>query len=72
MSSEKIGTGDIVKHKDKDVEMLVIGRRGHWVTCEYANSDGERVEKTFDQEFLVIVQKKPPLKINPNALKMSF
>lgn len=61
MSSEKISTGDTVKHKNKEVEMLVISKNKHWITCEYADEEGERIEKEYDQAFLEIVNKKPPI-----------
>lgn len=72
METQKIAVGDIVRHKSKDDEMLVLAVNKQWITSEYADSEGERVEKVYDKEFLVIVQKKPPMKIHPNALKVNW
>jgi hypothetical protein len=68
VETQKIAVGDIVRHKSKDDEMLVLSISKRWVTCEYADSEGERVEKVYDKDFLVFVEKKPIMKINPNVL----
>lgn len=65
MSLEKISIGDTVKHKNKEIEMLVIAIEKHWVTCEFTADDGERIEKVYDKDFLDIVRKKPPLNLKP-------
>ena len=63
MSLEKISIGDTVKHKNKEIEMLVIAMEKHWVTCEFTAEDGERIEKIYDKDYLVIIEKKPPQSI---------
>lgn len=72
METQKIAVGDIVRQKSKEDEMLVLAVNKQWITSEYADSEGERVEKVYDKEFLVIVKKKPPMKINPNVLKVNW
>lgn len=72
MSSNKISSGDTVKHKNKEVEMLVIAIEKHWVTCEFTADDGERIEKVYDKDFLDIVKKKPPLDIKPMNIHTTF
>lgn len=68
----KIAVGDIVRQKSKDEQMIVIATSKRWITCEYADSEGERVEKVYDKEFLVIVQKKPAMNINKNVLNVNW
>lgn len=71
LETQKITVGDIVCHKSKEDEMLVLAVNKRWITSEYADSEGERVEKVYDKEFLVIVRKKKPL-ITDLGLKMSY
>lgn len=59
MTLEKISSGDTVKHKSKDILMLVIGKNKHWIQCEFSAADGERIEKVYDQDFLEVVNKGP-------------
>lgn len=72
METQKIAVGDIVRHKSKDDEMLVLAVNKQWITSEYADSEGERVEKVYDKEFLVIVEKNKKQYAKSLGLKMSY
>lgn len=73
MGTPKISIDDVVTHKAKNsVEMLVIKTNGNWVTSEYADVDGERVEKVYDKEFLVVVREKSTTKRNPLSLRTGY
>lgn len=72
MSAENICIGDTVKHINKKDEMLVIEKDRHWITCEFTAEDGERIEKIYDKDYLVIIEKKPPQSIPKLNLSTNF
>ena len=59
----RFNSNDSVKHKSLGCTMRVIAIDGPWVTCEYSDENGERVEKTYHKESLIISQKNPGLNI---------
>ncbi|WP_151781238.1 hypothetical protein [Acinetobacter bereziniae] len=48
---------DVVKHKSLEIEMVVVAVSKPWVTCEYADDNGERVEKVYRHDVLEVVTK---------------
>lgn len=60
---------DVVKHKSLEIEMVVVDVSNPWVTCEYADDNGERVEKVYRQDILEVVSKNQGITMTEDSLK---